>query len=104
MIWFDSRIKVDIKDTEEYANLYRDQTEKFWFPDLYILNSKDVSVPKLTLDPTYLRIFRNGLVSYSISKEVQTVCPMNFINYPVRCKGIHTVNAVSTHYDIYTEG
>ena len=85
MLWLDSRIIVDIDQRKEYAQLSRDQKDNFWFPDLYILNSKDVNVPKLTLDPIYLRLFKNGIISYSISKEVNTVCPMNFINYPVSC-------------------
>ena len=83
MVWMDSRIIVDIDKSKEYALLVRDQRDNFWFPDLYVLNSKDVSVPTLTLDPTYLRLFEDGAINYSISKEVKTVCPMNFIDYPV---------------------
>ena len=84
MAWMDPRIVVDLNGTEEeYAYLYRDQRDRFWFPDLLITNSIDINVPKLTLEPILLRVYENGRVESSIRKEVQSICPMNFINYPV---------------------
>ena len=84
MVWFDPRIIVDLNDTRQFVHLYRDQRDNFWFPDLYILNSIDIGVPKLTLDPILLRVYKDGRVESSIRKEIQSVCPMDFINYPVR--------------------
>ena len=84
MVWFDPRIIVDLNDTRKFVHLYRDQRDIFWFPDLYILNSIDIGVPKLTLDPILLRVYKDGKVESSIRKEIQSVCPMDFINYPVR--------------------
>ena len=99
MVWFDPRIIVDLNDTRKFVHLYRDQRDNFWFPDLYILNSIDIGVPKLTLDPILLRVYKDGKVESSIRKEIQSVCPMDFINYPVR----NTTSTYSYYFDSKTK-
>ena len=85
MLWIDPRIIVELNETakEDHALLYRDQRDKIWFPDPYLISSIDVNVPRLSLDPVALRIYKNGMVEFNIREEIQAVCPMNFINYPV---------------------
>ena len=99
MVWFDPRIIVDLNDTRKFVHWYRDQRDIFWFPDLYILNSIDIGVPKLTLDPILLRVYKDGKVESSIRKEIQSVCPMDFINYPVR----NTSSTYSYYFDSKTK-
>ena len=81
MDWSDLRIIVN--QTEDTVYLYRDQRHNFWLPDLFLINSVDVKVSKLILDPIVFKIFKDGSVEFSIREEVQAVCPMNMINYPV---------------------
>ena len=85
MDWYDPRIIVELNDTEkeDHALLYRDQRDKIWFPDPYLISSIHVNVPRLLLDPHALRIYKNGMVEFNIREEIQAVCPMTFINYPV---------------------
>ena len=85
MLWFDPRIIVELDEIaeEEHILLYRDQRDKIWFPDPYLISSIDVNVPRLLLDPHALVIYKNGTVEFHIREEIQAVCPMNFINYPV---------------------
>ena len=87
MSWYDPRIIVQLNETEEYAHLYTDLRQSLWCPDVFLLNSIDVSVSKLALDPVFFRIYRNGKVEFAIREIVQAVCPMNFVNYPVSMKG-----------------
>ena len=99
MTWFDPRIVVELNETEEqYAHLYRDQRDKFWFPDIFLLNSIDVNIPRLTLDPVFFRVDKNGMVEFSIREEMKAVCPMNFLHYPVRfkCKTLRLSSHFST--------
>ena len=83
MSWPDPRIIVNLTEAEDYAHLYRDQRHKFWLPDLFLLNSVDVKVSKMILPPVEFKIFKNGMVEFAIREELQAVCPMNMINYPV---------------------
>ena len=87
MSWYDPRIIVQLNETEEYAYLYTDLRQSLWCPDVFLLNSIDVSVSKLALDPVFFRIYRNGKVEFAIREIVQAVCPMNFVNYPVSIDG-----------------
>ena len=98
MTWFDPRIVVELNETEVYAHLYRDQRDKFWFPDIFLLNSIDVNIPRLTLDPVFFRVDKNGMVEFSIREEMKAVCPMNFLHYPVRfkCKTLRLSSHFST--------
>ena len=92
MVWFDSRIIVNhTKEAEDTIYLYRDQRHNFWLPDLFLINSIDVKVSKLILDPMVFKIFKNGSIEFAIREEVQAVCPMNMINYPVSMRKRNTL-------------
>ena len=96
MKWFDPRIIIELNETEKYALLFRDQRDRIWFPDPYLISSTDINVPKLSLDPLYLRIYKSGMVEFSVREEIKAVCPMNFFDYPVsKCvkKSSSKVNA-----------
>ena len=74
MAWMDPRIVVDLNGTEEeYAHLYRDQRDRFWFPDLLITNSIDINVVKLTLEPILLRVYEDGMLNLQSEKKFK-VC------------------------------
>ena len=86
MKWLDPRIIVELNETEDYALLYRDQRDKIWFPDPFLIRSTDINVPRLSLDPLLLRVYKSGMVEFSVREEIKAVCPMNFFDYPVsRC-------------------
>ena len=83
MKWFDHRIIVKVNETEKYALLSRDQRDKIWFPDPFLIGATDINVPRLSLDPLLLRVYKTRMLEFSILEEIQVVCPMNFLQYPV---------------------
>ena len=90
MEWFDTRIKVDDENVtsdqldgkESIVNLLS-TNDKIWYPDLYMMNSREIHFPRLTWEPQYFRFYRFGKVSTTILVRANIECPMNFLNYPV---------------------
>ena len=90
MEWFDTRIKVDDENVTSdqldgkvsIVNLLS-TNDKIWYPDLYMMNSREIHFPRLTWEPQYFRFYRLGKVSNTILVRANIECPMNFLNYPV---------------------
>ena len=90
MEWFDTRIKVDDENVTSgqldgkvsIVNLLS-TNDKIWYPDLYMMNSREIHFPRLTWEPQNFRFYRFGKVSTTILVRANIECPMNFLNYPV---------------------
>ena len=78
-----------ILKNSEYRLFSRDSASKIWFPDLYIVRAKTVSVPTYRVPPAYLRVYPDGTLTYAAQVTLDLACSMDFGNYPVdvqRCK------------------
>ncbi|XP_064085543.1 glutamate-gated chloride channel-like isoform X4 [Macrobrachium nipponense] len=59
------------------------ETDKIWMPDLFFKNEKTGHFHDIILPNTYIRIFPNGDVLYSIRISLTLSCPMNLKLYPL---------------------
>ncbi|EEC16813.1 glutamate-gated chloride channel, putative, partial [Ixodes scapularis] len=63
--WKDSRLRYDNQPGKvKYLNL--NDPSKVWRPDLFIPNEKEANFHKLLLPNTFLRIYPQGNVFYSV--------------------------------------
>ncbi|KAK3864844.1 hypothetical protein Pcinc_029506 [Petrolisthes cinctipes] len=59
------------------------ETDKIWMPDLFFKNEKTGHFHNIILPNTYIRIFPNGNVLYSIRISLTLSCPMDLKLYPL---------------------
>ena len=91
MEWFDSRIELNMTGLDMASKsldgpplvTVQSSMDMIWYPDLYLLNSRKVTFPKLTKKPKFLGFHGSGKVSSHILTKAIVGCPMNYINYPV---------------------
>ncbi|KAF6206473.1 hypothetical protein GE061_017706 [Apolygus lucorum] len=83
--WEDTRINIteELADTEDHLELTWDKEQKFWIPDLYIRQLRDMKVLSLFQEMTSVRIYRNQTMRVSIGATVQIKCDMDFVLYPL---------------------
>ncbi|BES95402.1 glycine receptor beta [Nesidiocoris tenuis] len=87
--WEDTRINIteELPDADDHLELTWDTThveeQKFWIPDLYIRQLRDMKVLSLFQEMTSVRIYRNQTMRISIGATVQIKCDMDFVLYPL---------------------
>ncbi|KAK8748668.1 hypothetical protein OTU49_015930, partial [Cherax quadricarinatus] len=59
------------------------ETDKIWMPDLFFKNEKTGHFHDIILPNTYIRIFPDGDVLYSIRISLTLSCPMDLKLYPL---------------------
>ncbi|XP_042209304.1 glutamate-gated chloride channel-like [Homarus americanus] len=59
------------------------ETDKIWMPDLFFKNEKTGHFHDIILPNTYIRIYPNGDVLYSIRISLTLSCPMDLKLYPL---------------------
>ena len=110
MEWFDSRIELNMTDLDVASNRSLDGPplvtvqsfmDTIWYPDLYVLNSRKVTFPKLTKKPKFLGFHGSGKVSSNILTKAIVGCPMNYIKYPV-CTHLMSLSFSNAHELIKT--
>ena len=55
----------------------------FGFPDIFIDKAQALRVPSYVIQPSYLRVYKSGKMSYSARVNYDVACEMNFEAYPV---------------------
>ncbi|XP_024081563.1 glycine receptor subunit alpha-2-like isoform X2 [Cimex lectularius] len=82
--WEDHRINIteDLLDLD-HLELTWEKEQKFWVPDLYIRQLRDMKVLSLFQEMTSVRLYRNHTMRVSIGATVLIKCDMDFVLYPL---------------------
>lgn len=79
--WKDSRLRYDNQPGKvKYLNL--NDPSKVWRPDLFISNEKEAHFHELLVPNTFLRIYPQGNVHYSVRLTLKLACLMDFSRFP----------------------
>ena len=85
----DERIKpeansLDSKDlTGPYITLNPSQAAKFWMPDVFIDQAKALRIPTYYTKPASLRVYNDSTIRYSSRINYDVACNMDFHKFPV---------------------
>ncbi|KAK6625241.1 hypothetical protein RUM43_005535 [Polyplax serrata] len=79
--WEDPRIR--ILGEFDYAELTWQQRDRFWVPDLYIRQLREMKVLLLFQEMTSVRLYRNSTMRVSIGATIMIKCDMDFVLYPL---------------------
>jgi hypothetical protein len=66
--WEDLRVFIDddVNKSDEYVEITWEDRNKFWIPDLYIRQLRDMKVLSLFQEMTSIRLYRNNTFRVSI--------------------------------------
>ncbi|XP_050434859.1 glycine receptor subunit alphaZ1-like [Adelges cooleyi] len=79
--WEDTRMR--IVDNSSQVELTWDKEPKFWIPDLYIRQLREMKVLTLFQDIASIRLYSNSTLRISIGATVIIKCDMDFVLYPL---------------------
>lgn len=81
-IWVDSRLQYSSSGDNDFITFNGDTPQKPWTPDLFIQNEKTSAVHSTIRPNSFLRIFSNGTVFYSVRISLTLACPMKLERFP----------------------
>ncbi|KAL1140611.1 hypothetical protein AAG570_000541, partial [Ranatra chinensis] len=82
--WEDPRINITADlDDSEHLELTWEKDQKFWVPDVYIRQLREMKVLSLFQEMTSVRLYRNHTMRISIGATVIIKCDMDFVLYPL---------------------
>ncbi|XP_049789238.1 glycine receptor subunit alpha-4-like [Schistocerca nitens] len=81
--WRDPRVHIRNDTDVNHVELTWKHRERFWVPDLYIRQLREMKVLSLFQEMTSLRLFRNHTMRISIGATVIIKCDMDFVLYPL---------------------
>ncbi|XP_025411445.1 glycine receptor subunit alpha-1-like isoform X2 [Sipha flava] len=79
--WEDPRIR--ILDNTSQVELTWDKDPRFWIPDLYIRQLREMKVLTLFQDIASIRLYNNSTLRISIGATIIIKCDMDFVLYPL---------------------
>ncbi|XKL61113.1 hypothetical protein PGB90_008170 [Kerria lacca] len=82
LYWEDPRIRV-INNKLDQIELTWDQKHKFWIPDLYIRQLREMKVLSIFQEMAAIRLYNNNTIRISIGAAIILKCDMNFRLYPL---------------------
>ncbi|XP_055486512.1 glycine receptor subunit alpha-3-like [Leucoraja erinacea] len=80
--WNDPRLAYS-EYPDDSLDLDPSMLDSIWKPDLFFANEKGANFHEVTTDNKLLRIFKNGVVLYSIRLTLILSCPMDLKNFPM---------------------
>ncbi|XP_048450928.1 glycine receptor subunit alpha-3 [Rhincodon typus] len=80
--WNDPRLAYS-EYPDDSLDLDPSMLDSIWKPDLFFANEKGANFHEVTTENKLLRIFKNGLVLYSIRLTLILSCPMDLKNFPM---------------------
>uniref|UniRef100_S4R9V1 Glycine receptor, alpha 1 n=1 Tax=Petromyzon marinus TaxID=7757 RepID=S4R9V1_PETMA len=80
--WIDPRLTYS-HYPEPYLDLDQSNIQYIWRPDLFFDNEKSAYFHEVTTDNKMLRIFKNGLVLFTVRLTLTLSCPMDLRNFPM---------------------
>ncbi|XP_073985472.1 glycine receptor subunit alpha-2-like isoform X2 [Rhodnius prolixus] len=82
--WEDHRINITAElEGTDHLELTWEKEQKFWVPDLYIRQLRDMKVLSLFQEMTSFRLYKNHTMRVSIGATVLIKCDMEFGLYPL---------------------
>ncbi|CAL4064227.1 unnamed protein product, partial [Meganyctiphanes norvegica] len=90
--WYDARL-VYPNDQGKINYLTLTETDKVWMPDLFFKNEKTGHFHNIILPNTYIRIYPDGEILFSIRISLTMSCPMNLKLYPLDTQICHLIMA-----------
>ncbi|XP_043236483.1 gamma-aminobutyric acid receptor subunit alpha-6-like [Amphibalanus amphitrite] len=81
-IWFDKRLQFNSTDVDILSMNWL-FLEKVWKPDTFFLNGKKSYLHKITVPNKFLRIKKNGQLTYSMRLTIKGSCPMHLKKFPL---------------------
>lgn len=82
LYWQDQRIRI-IDNKTQMIELTWDKEQKFWIPDLYIRQLREMKVLSVFQDMAAIRLYRNSTLRISIGATIILKCDMDFRLYPL---------------------
>ncbi|XP_060699051.1 glycine receptor subunit alpha-3 isoform X3 [Hemiscyllium ocellatum] len=80
--WNDPRLAYS-EYPDDSLDLDPSMLDSIWKPDLFFANEKGANFHEVTTENKLLRIFKDGLVLYSIRLTLILSCPMDLKNFPM---------------------
>ncbi|KAK9509476.1 hypothetical protein O3M35_006786 [Rhynocoris fuscipes] len=80
--WYDRRLSFSIPGFEEFSMSWL-FLDKVWKPDTYFLNGKRSYLHKITSPNKFLRVRRDGFLTYSMRLTVSARCKMHLRKFPL---------------------
>ncbi|XP_065215872.1 glycine receptor subunit alpha-2-like isoform X2 [Planococcus citri] len=80
--WQDPRIRI-IDNKTDQLELAWDKDHKFWVPDLYIRQLREMRVLSVFQEMAAIRLYRNSTLRISIGATIILKCDMDFRLYPL---------------------
>ncbi|XP_078071594.1 glycine receptor subunit alpha-3 isoform X7 [Mustelus asterias] len=80
--WNDPRLAYS-EYPDDSLDLDPSMLDSIWKPDLFFANEKGANFHEVTTENKLLRIFKNGVVLYSIRLTLILSCPMDLKNFPM---------------------
>ncbi|KAF4522028.1 hypothetical protein B566_EDAN010905 [Ephemera danica] len=81
--WQDPRVHVEVAPAREHVELTWDQRHRFWVPDLYIRQLRDMRLLQVFQEMASVRLYANSTFRVSIGATVIIKCDMDFDLYPL---------------------
>ena len=83
--WPDPRISVDQRKIQDkkYVTLNSEEYSRFWIPDIFIDQAKDLRDPTFYRKPASFRVYNNGTMRFASRVNYDVACNMDFKRFPV---------------------
>ncbi|KAH9421727.1 Gamma-aminobutyric acid receptor subunit alpha-4, partial [Dermatophagoides pteronyssinus] len=79
--WQDERLR--FTGNVDFLSLNIKMLDKIWKPDTYFHTGKASHLHMITTPNKFLRIFKDGLVLYSMRLTIKSLCPMDLHSFPM---------------------
>lgn len=79
--WNDDRLKYDDYEGKVHFVIVND-VHRFWMPDLFFSDERQGNIHDLIVPNSFIRIFPNGDIMFSMRISLTLTCPMNLRRYP----------------------
>ena len=83
LFWIDNRVKMAFPEVHEYVTLNPKAAERFWIPDIFIDQAKEMRIPTYFTRPASIRIYNDSKIRYATRVNFDVACKMEFQNYPL---------------------
>ncbi|XP_045111265.1 glycine receptor subunit alpha-2-like isoform X3 [Portunus trituberculatus] len=80
--WRDHRLLLPSDMKKDYRLLELDWLDKFWRPDSFFKNAREVKFQTMTVPNHYVWLYKNFTLLYMVKLTLTLTCAMNFVVYP----------------------
>ncbi|XP_063853458.1 glycine receptor subunit alpha-2-like isoform X3 [Scylla paramamosain] len=80
--WRDHRLLLPSNMKKDYRLLELEWLDKFWRPDSFFKNAREVKFQTMTVPNHYVWLYKNFTLLYMVKLTLTLTCAMNFMLYP----------------------